>query len=386
MTLLVTLTMMGSMPLHLFLPALPTTATDLHTSPGIIQLTITLYMLGLAAGGPIYGPLSDHYGRRPVLLAGLALFAISSLFAAFATTAGQLIVARVFQSLGACSGMTLGRAIVRDGTSTEKAAGVMATLGVALSIGPAIAPAIGAYLAEWVGWRAIFVLSFTVGLAVLLAVLLTLPETHHHRTAQIGFLPMLRSYNALVRMPQFIGYTVGGGVSASLFSYLAVLPFIVVDVLHRPLHEVGPYYFAIVIGNAIGSFISNRLVRRLGSRRLASIGMKFVLMAPLLLLLVHFTDSLTVATFIGPATLLAIGVGFLNPNALVNAISADPAAIGAASGLYGSMQMVYGALCTIVVGALHSTSVLPLAIVVLLSALLGQGALSWAGRVTRASE
>lgn len=278
------------MPLHLFLPALPATAKDLATSPGVIQLTITLYMLALAVGQPIYGPLSDRYGRRPMLMAGLALFVVSSIAAAFAATPGALIAARVFQALGACGGSVLGRAMVRDGTSTESAAGAMAALGVVLTIAPAIAPTIGGYLTEWIGWRAIFAVLAMVGLAMLLFTVLTLPETHRHRTAEVGFMPMLRSYKNLVRMPQFLGYAVAGSVCAAVYGYLAVLPFVIVDVLHRPLHEVGPYYLAIVIGNAIGSFASNRLVGRMGSRRLARIGAHILLTAALLLLIVHLTD------------------------------------------------------------------------------------------------
>lgn len=380
MTLLVSVTTLASMPLHIFLPALPLTATELLTSPGTIQLTITLYMIGLAVGQPLYGPLSDRYGRRPVLMAGLLLFVLSSIFAAFASTAGTLIVARVFQALGACGGMVIGRAMVRDGTTAEKAAGAMATLGVALTIAPAIAPTIGAYLTQWVGWRPIFGVLAGVGTALLVITALTLPETHLHRTKQFGFMAMLRNYRKLVRMPQFLGYAVAGSISSVLFAYLAVLPFVVVDVLQRPLIEVGPCYLFIVVGNAIGSYASSRLVHRLGSHRIARLGMHVELASALLLVLVYLTDSLSVAAFITPATLLAIGVGLVNPNCAANSVSADPAAIGAASGLYGSMQLAYGALCTIVVGAWHGASVLPLAVVMVTSVLIGQSALGWVSR------
>ena len=380
MPLLVSVTTLASMPLHLFLPALPLTATQLLTSPGIIQLTITLYMVGLAVGQPLYGPLSDRYGRRPVLMAGLLLFVLSSIFAAFAATAGTLIVARVFQALGACGGMVIGRAMVRDGTTPEKAAGTMATLGVSLTIAPAIAPAIGAYLTEWVGWRPIFGVLAGVGATLLILTALTLPETHLQCTNQLGFTRMLRNYRKLIRIPQFLGYALAGSISSVLFAYLAVLPFMIVDVLQRPLHEVGPCYLLIVVGNAIGSYASSRLVHRLGSHRIARLGMHVELTSALLLLLVHIAGGLSVATFIGPAMLLAIGVGLVNPNCAANSVSADPASIGAASGLYGSMQLAFGALCTIVVGAWHGASVLPLAIVMVFSALIGQSALTWAVR------
>lgn len=376
----VTVTTLGSMPLHLFLPALPATAQELATSPSIIQLTITLYIAGLAIGQPVYGPLSDRYGRRPMLMAGLVLFVVASIVAAFTTSAAALIAARVFQALGACGGLVLGRSMVRDGTTTERAAGTMATLGMALTIAPAIGPTIGAYLSDWLGWRAVFIALALVGIAMLIITLLTVPETHWQRSREIGFAPMLRNYQRLLRMPQFLGHAVAGSVSAVFYACLTVLPFVMVDVLHRSLHEVGLYYLVIVVGNGLGSFGSKRLVGSLGSRRLARMGIHVQLAAATLMLLIHFTGTLGVISFIGAATVLSLGVGLCNPNAMVNAISADATAIGAASGLYGSMQMAFGALATGIVGAWHSSTVLPLAVVMLLSALVGQAALSWAER------
>lgn len=313
-------------------------------------------------------------------MAGLALLAISSAFAVFAGSASELIVARVFQALGACAGLTLGRAMVRDGTAPEKAAGAMAILGMVLTIAPAIAPTIGGYAADWLGWRAVFVLLSLVSAATFAIVLLTLPETHHHRAREFGFVTMLRNYRHLVRMPQFIGYALGGSVAAVMYAYLTMLPFVLVDMLHRPVREVGPLYLLIVIGNAIGSYASNRLVKRLGSRRIAAIGMKIQLASGVALMLVHVTGHLSVITFIAPATLLAIGIGLTNPNAIVNAVSANPAAIGAASGLYGSMQMAVAAACTLAVSAWHDGTVLPLATVLIAAALLGQSAISHAER------
>ena len=155
--------MMGTMAMHMVIPALPAIAADLHESPGVIQMTVTLYLLGLAAGQLIYGPLSDRFGRRPVLLGGLALYLLASVVAATAAGTGALLTARVFQALGGCSGLVLGRAMMRDGSSSEKAAGSLAILHTAMSVGPALAPAIGGFVALWGGWRAPFALLAVVG-------------------------------------------------------------------------------------------------------------------------------------------------------------------------------------------------------------------------------
>ena len=142
--LLVALTACGTLGMHVIIPALPATARAMGISIGSVQLTITLYLIGLAAGQLLYGPLSDRFGRRPVLLAGMGLFTLASAATALAPNPAVLIGARILQSIGGCAGLVLGRAAVRDGATPDKAAGQLALLTVVMSVVPAIAPAIGA--------------------------------------------------------------------------------------------------------------------------------------------------------------------------------------------------------------------------------------------------
>src|SRR4051812_27677493 len=161
--LLVAMTACGTLGMHVIIPALPATARALDMSISTAQLTITLYLIGLAAGQLLYGPISDRFGRRPVLLAGLLLFTVASIATALASNAAILIGARILQSLGGCAGLVLGRAAVRDAAAPDKAAGQLALLGLVLAMIPAIAPALGGYVTAYVSWRGSYVLLAVVG-------------------------------------------------------------------------------------------------------------------------------------------------------------------------------------------------------------------------------
>ncbi|MEO9190054.1 MAG: MFS transporter, partial [Acetobacteraceae bacterium] len=179
--------------MHLIIPALPATAQALRVSEPAIQLTITLYLVGLAVGQLLYGPLSDRFGRRPTLIGGLVLFTAAGILTAIAPSAETLIAARVVQALGGCAGLVLGRAIVRDSATADRAAAQLALLTLVMSMAPAIAPAIGGYATAWAGWRAGFVMLAVIGMAATIAAVLFLPETNEGTGAPRSMLmPSLR--------------------------------------------------------------------------------------------------------------------------------------------------------------------------------------------------
>ncbi len=154
--LLTLITFSGTLAMHIFVPALPEAARDLGASVGGMQLTVSVYILGLAVGQLAYGPLSDRFGRRPVLMAGLVLYALAGLAAAFAPDVHSLIVARLLQALGGCAGLVIGRAIVRDTALPQEAARRLAMMNLMVAIGPGAAPIVGGVLASSLGWRSIF--------------------------------------------------------------------------------------------------------------------------------------------------------------------------------------------------------------------------------------
>lgn len=366
LALLIAVTMTGTVALHIFIPALPAAARDLGTTPAAIQLTITLYLIGLAAGQLVYGPISDRFGRRPILLASLAIYLAGFVLAIPAPTIGWLVAARVVQSIGACGALVLGRAMVRDVSTSEDAAQKLAVLIACMTLTPALAPGLGGLIDAWFGWRAIFVvLAIVVGILTLLVVL-TLPETNLRPTATPGIASALAGYRRLMRSGKFRRYVLAGSCSGtSVYAFLAVAPFLYIDVLHRSAQEVGLYCVIVSIGMAAGALLVRLLVGRLEMRRGARLGNLVSLAAACLLLALSLAGELSVATLTGAMLLYALGTGIGGPNMVAGAMSVDPGAAGSASGLYGFSQMAVGALATLAVGLWHDGSAIPLAVVLI---------------------
>jgi MFS transporter, DHA1 family, multidrug resistance protein len=203
--LLALFTFSGTLAMHIFVPALPHAAMDLGAGMGTMQMTVSLYILGLAVGQLMYGPVSDRFGRRPTLMAGLALHAVSGLAAALAPGAHTLIAARLFQALGGCAGLVLGRTIVRDTGSSQEAARRLALMNLMVTVGPAVAPLVGSALASTLGWRSIFFLLCAFGLANLVFTWRLLPETGQ-RVSHAGGATFIRHCLQLLSSPAFLGY------------------------------------------------------------------------------------------------------------------------------------------------------------------------------------
>ena len=348
--LLVLVTTSGTFGIHVFVPALPAAGVALQAPAALMSLTISLYALGLALGQLFYGPVSDRFGRRPVLLIGLTLYSLAGLVAALAPEAHALIAARLLQALGGCAGLALGRAMVRDVAPPREAASRLALLNLAVSAGPAMAPLIGGFLAEQVNWRAIFLFMAFMGGTTTLLALRILPETHPGGRGR-SVAALARDYRHLIGSPVFLGYAIGGGcATTSWFAYLTALPFMVVEQLGRPVREVGLIALAMVLGTSIGNAVASRLVRRVSLSILLPCASAFGVMGSLLFLIAVLSGQLSLVTIILGPFLFMVGVGVTSPLALTKAISVNPAVIGSASGLYGFSQMGVGAVCASLAG------------------------------------
>ena len=379
--LLVAMTIWGTLPMHMFLPALPAVARDFAVSASAVQMTVTVYVAGLALGQLIHGPLSDRFGRRPVVLSGLALYVASTLFAMLAGSVEQLLAARVLQALGGCAGMVLGRAMVRDGATMENAARRIALLTMSVSVAPMLAPAVGGLLTGWFGWRTIFGVLGGGGLLVLCIAVLTLPETHRARPAlQDGGNLLLDSYGSLLRRPMFRAYLIAGPcLTSTMYGFLTVMPFLLVDRLHRPTEEVGFYYLVLAGAAVVGGFIASWLPAHVGVRRAMYLATALASIGGTLLLFFELADRLTMATMLVPVLAVSAGIGIASPSAIAGATSADPTRIGAASGLLGFTQMSWGAVCTVLAGIGRPDSVLAVGLTISLSAAVALTALAFWG-------
>jgi MFS transporter, DHA1 family, multidrug resistance protein len=388
------ITASGTVGMHILIPSLPEMAADLGVSPAATQQSVTLYLIGLSLGQLIYGPLSDRFGRRPVLMGGLALSVLAGAVCAMAPGLHLLLPARFIQAIGGCSGLVLGRAIVRDVAGPKEAAGRLALLNLVLTVSPGVAPVVGGWVATLAGWRAIFVLLVVMGLVTIALAFWLLPETRKPGArgagtpgmADVSRPGLLASYGRLLRQPAFLGYSIAGACATStMYSFFSVSAFVFVDQVHRPAHEVGYYYLVLIFGVSLGSIVINRLSRLFSIDGLLRFGTLFGAGGAVLFLLAAATGHLSVLTVMAPMFIFTVGAGLASPMALTRAVSVDPAAIGAAAGLYGAGQMAVGALCSWIAGFGHNPA-LAAALVLTVGGGISQGALMVAARYARPLE
>ncbi len=374
--LLVAITMTGTLAMHVFVPALPQAGADLGASPGAMQLTITLYLVGLAAGQLVYGPISDRFGRRPVIIVSLLLYLVGFLLAIPAASIGGLIVARVLQSLGGCGSLVIGRAMVRDVSSGQDAARQLAFLTMAMSMTPALAPAIGGFIDHAFGWRAIFVALAVLVAVILLLVVFTLPETNRRPIALPGFRATFGSYARLARSAKFRRYTIAAACGGtSLYAFLAVAPFLIGEMLGRSSQEVGLWCLFVTVGMAVGSALFRMIARQSEVRVAAQRGNLICLASAIVLAGLIAGGFFSIWTLVLPLFTYAIGVGVMGPNAVAGLMNVDPDAAGSASSLYGFVSMGFGALYTVPVALFHGAGALPMALTLLFASCLAAAAL-----------
>jgi len=373
--LLALFTFSGTLAMHIFVPALALAGSDLHAGSAAMQMTVSLYIAGLAFGQLVYGPLSDRYGRRPVLMAGLALYTGAGLAATLAPDVHALVAARLFQALGGCAGLVLGRAIARDTAGPSEAARRLALMGLIATLAPGAAPIIGGLIASTLGWRAILAGLCVLGVANFVLAWRLLPETGP-AVAQVTARTLARHYRQLLASPAFVGYAVGGGcATTSMFAFIASAPYILVEELHRPAGEVGVALAVLVSGVWLGSLVTTRLIGRMPITRLLVCGNALSVLATLALLGMVLGGMATVHSLVGAMFFFTLGVGISGPTALTLAVGVNPHIVGSASGLYGAAQMAVGALCTALAG-LGSSPSLSTALV-LAGAGIGSQALFW---------
>ncbi|MBS0521868.1 MAG: multidrug effflux MFS transporter [Proteobacteria bacterium] len=344
------ITFSGTLAMHIFVPALPDAARDLGASSAAIQLTMSVYILGLAAGQLVYGPLSDQFGRRPVLMGGLVIYTITGLWAAFAPNVNTLIMLRLLQALGGCSGMVIGRAMVRDTATAKDAARRLALMNLMVVIGPGVAPLIGSGVTTTLGWRALFYLLAALGAVNFAFTLTLLPETRPPgRTTHI--LALGRDYGRLLKSPAFLGYALGGGcATTAMYGFVAASPFIFTHQLGRPDYEVGMYLAVQFVGIWLGSMTATRIISRFPIDRLAIGANLLSVLAAVGFLAAVLSGHLSVPLVVIPMFIFAAGAGIASPAAMTQAISVNPNVVGSASGLYGFSQMGVGAVCTALTG------------------------------------
>ena len=361
----------GTLAMHMFIPALPDAARQLGSSSGQMQQTITVYIMGMALGQLIYGPMSDALGRRPVLLAGLSLYTVASLLAFIAPSTDMLIGARLLQALGGCAGLALGRAIARDTATPENAVGSLALLNLMMMMGPGISPSIGSGLDAVFGWRSIFAALALMGLVTAICVWRLLPETGRP-TGQLNWRTVRTDYRTLLGSPQFLGFAIGGGgATTSLYAFIAAAPFIFIEQLHTSKAEVGLILGLLMGGMALGNVLARQLIQRVSLDKLMLGGNLLSLSCAGALLALTLMQQLNVVLAVSLMTLFTIGSGMTSPAALAKALGVHPQLTGSAAGVYGFAQMAVGGICTMAASVGNNPSLSAFS-VLFIAGMLGQ--------------
>jgi DHA1 family bicyclomycin/chloramphenicol resistance-like MFS transporter len=360
--LLIAISSCGPFALNVFVPSLPRLAEAFQSDYGTAQLALTLFLAGIALGQPVYGPLSDCYGRRPVLLGGLAIGLVGSLLCLLAPTVEILLGGRFLQAFGCCVGLVLSRAMVRDLFARDRAASELAYVTMGMSLMPMVAPSIGGLLDEHFGWRASFVLLAVFVAAVLLGSWMRAAETNHQRQASVDFGNLARGWSLLARSPVFVGYTLAMSFnSVAFFAFLAVAPYLMVSVMGRAPSEYGFWFVGCAASYLIGNFVTGRYSQRIGLDRMVRIGNLCSLAGTGFGLVWALAFPLEVWALFLPIFVVGIAHGFSQPNLIAGAVSVDPRLAGSASGLLGFVQMSLGAIGTFVLGHVQDGTGLPLA-------------------------
>jgi DHA1 family bicyclomycin/chloramphenicol resistance-like MFS transporter len=361
MVLLAAMTALGPLSLQIFVPALPAIQADFGVSPGIAQLALSLSILANAVAALSYGPLSDRFGRRPAVMAGLVMFVVGSILCSTAPTIGLLILGRTVQAAGGVAGMVIARAIVRDLYDRDRAASMIAYLTMAMVVAPTLAPSIGALILALGGWREIFVAVTAIGCLLALATWQRLRETRARSWGSAGWSGLLSGAGTLLRSGAFVGYVLQSAFAIStFFAFVAGAPYYMVDILGRPATEYGLWFIVVSVAFMAGNFGAARLTPRIGLDRIVLLGSALVLLGALLAAGLLIRGPWTPGALFGPMMLVTFGNGLAIPNAQAGAVSVDPVLAGTASGLSGFTQMLVAALVSQAVGMLQNGTPWPM--------------------------
>ncbi|HEX8961375.1 MAG TPA: multidrug effflux MFS transporter [Rhodocyclaceae bacterium] len=355
--------MLQPLSTDLYLPSLPHLATYFGVAPAAVQQTLSLFVLGFGTAQLVSGPLSDRYGRRPVLLGGLAIYVAASVACGLAPSIGVLVAARFVQAVGCCTAVVIARAIIRDAYAPAEGAHVIARASMLLSFAPLLGPIAGGYLQVAFGWRAAFALLTVLCLILAAAAWRRLEETNLAPDAGATRLSgMIASYRVIVRRPVFWAYTLPGALSyASIFVFISGSSFVLIDVLGMPTEYYGYCYAFGVSGYLTGTVACRRLLGRIGVDRALSFGTALslgggLLFAVLIAAGVRHWALVPLAQFV---TMAAHGINF--PCAQAGAVAPFPQQAGAAAGLLGFVTMLVALLAGLWVGASHDGTMEPLA-------------------------
>ena len=369
------ITLIGPLTIHLFLPALPEVKLEFGASDSLVQLTFSIVLVVMAIATPVYGSLSDRYGRRPILLAGFILFLIGSLISALAPSLAILLVGRVIQAIGAACGTTLARAIARDTYGPAALVTAIAYLTMAYTLGPMISPTVGGLLIDHFGWRSEFWFALVAGTLIVIAAYVVVRETHPKETRSAPGGSMLRDYAALLGDRRFLAFvTQSGFMSVSFFAIAASSPYLMKDLLGRSATEFGLYFMCFPLGYCLGNLASTRISTRVGLENMVMLGSVLNFLIVIAQTGIILAGHLSPAILFVPGGLMSFAQGLSLPNAQAGAIRVTPSLAGTAAGLGVFVQFFLSAIAAEACGVLADGTPMPMIAISTIGAILAVAA------------
>jgi len=358
--------------IDMFLPSMPAMAKEFQAEPAQIQSAVTLFLIALGTAQLVFGPLSDRFGRRPILLIGIACYALSGFSCIFAPTVGILVLARVLQGFSGGSGRAISFAVVRDVYGKTRAAKIMAYMATATALAPILAPMLGGFLQAYFGWQSVFIVLGSLGTLLFIGYLWLVPETNSMiDPSALSPKRMLENYRDLLGSRQYMGYSFMMAIMFwGMFAFITNSSFVLINELGISPQLYGFCFGSVALGLMLGAFLSGHYNDNLGSARIIQLGTLITAVASLLMVGLKMAGIFSILTIIGPMILFTTGSGMVRPQAMAGAIIPYPKKAGLASALMGFTQMSTAGLFVSAFGYFFSASSNPMIIAIAISGIL----------------
>ncbi|MFD0793284.1 multidrug effflux MFS transporter [Mucilaginibacter litoreus] len=358
------LTALGPFSIDMYLPGFPEIAREMHTSTARVALSLSSYFIGISAGQLLYGPLLDRFGRKPPLYAGLVLYTISSLACCFSRDINMLIVVRFFQAVGSCAAAVAAMAMVRDLFPIQDNAKVFALLILVLGASPMIAPTVGGYVTDTVGWQVIFIILTGLAVCIFAAVFFLLPDSYQpDKSLSLKPKPILKGFAAVIKEPQFYTYAISGGIAFSgLFAYVASSPLVFMDVFKVSSKAYGWIFAFLSIGFIGSSQVNSYLITKYKSQQIVKVALTVMVIISLLFVAGAAQHIFGLTGTIAMIFMVLCCVGIISPNTSALSLAPFEKNAGIASSLLGAFQMCIGSAVSVGVSLFKSNSALPMAV------------------------
>ena len=366
------MTALGPFSIDMYLPGFAEIAKDLNTSVANVSMTLSSYFVGISAGQLLYGPLLDRFGRKKPLFIGLLIYILASLGCVFVTDINTFIGLRFIQAVGSCAATVASVSMVRDLFPVKDIPKVFSLLMLVVGLSPMLAPTIGGYVTEDYGWHTVFFILMCIGIVILIASQIVLPNSYLPDTSiSLKPKPIISNFISILKEPQFYTYAFAGATAFSgLFTYVAASPILFMDIFEVDGKTYGWIFAFMSLSLIIGSQLNSVFLNRFKSEQMIFAALISQSVISIVFLLLAMNTLLGLYETIGMLFLFLTCLGITNPNTAGLTLAPFARNAGSASALMGAIQLGLGAFASFVVGVFVQNSILPMVIIMTISTIL----------------